>query len=100
MGEKTLALRVGVDNDDDDDDDEGVEDKVNENEPRLAHQSTESRLQVAVLLQMPSPNHPEANNGINKHALCSVRGELAIGLMEVPWTREGHSPQSSTWSSP
>jgi hypothetical protein len=44
-----------------------------------------STLQVAVLLQMPSPpSHTvtEAENDI------SVRGELAIGLVEAPWTRE------------
>ena len=98
MGERALTLRVGVDNDDDDDD-EAVEKKV-KNEKQLAHQGTESRLQVAVLLQMPSPNRPEAHNNVNKEALeCSVRGELAIGLMEVPWTREDHSSRSSTSSS-
>lgn len=44
-----------------------------------------STLQVAVLLQMPSPpSHTvtEAQNDI------SVQGELVIGLIEAPWTRE------------
>jgi hypothetical protein len=49
-------------------------------------------LQVAVLLQIPSPPSPpprppshtvtEAQNDIG------VRGELVIGLVEAPWTRE------------
>ena len=44
-----------------------------------------STLQVAVLLQMPSPrDHPEAQNDTREELL----GELAIGLIEVPWTRE------------
>ena len=44
-----------------------------------------STLQVAVLLQMPSPrDRPEAQNDTREELL----GELAIGLIEVPWTRE------------
>jgi len=44
--------------------------------------SSRSTLQVAVLLQMPSPSHAEAQNDIRKEELL---GELAIGLIEVPW---------------
>lgn len=47
--------------------------------------SSRSTLQVAVLLQMPSPSHAEAQNDIRKEELL---GELAIGLIEVPWTSE------------
>jgi hypothetical protein len=47
-------------------------------------------LQVAVLLQMPSPPPPpqtshtvtEVQNDI------SARGELVVGVVEAPWTRE------------
>jgi hypothetical protein len=56
----------------------------------MMHQAaigSRSTLQVAVFLQMPSPprSHTvteEAQNDI------SVRGELAIGLVELPWTGE------------
>ena len=44
-----------------------------------------STLQVAVLLQMPSPrHHPEVQNDAPEELL----GELAIGLIGVPWTTE------------
>lgn len=52
---------------------------------RQAPTGSSRTLQVAVLLQMPSrPSHivTEAQNDI------SVGGELAIGLVETPWTRE------------
>ncbi len=58
-----------------------------------------STLQVAVLLQMPSPPIPshtvitEAQNDI------SVRRELAIGLVAIPWTRENPSSHQGTTSS-
>lgn len=55
---------------------------------QMRHATTSSgTLQVAVLLQMPSPpSHTvtEAENDIG------VRGELAIGLVEAPWTIEHH----------
>jgi len=41
-----------------------------------------STMQVAVLLRMPSPPSHAVHNDI------SVRGELAIGLVEASWTRE------------
>ena len=90
MAEKAATLG-------DDDDDEGVGE---ENEKQLAHEGTESRLQVAVLLQMPSLNRAGTHNKVNEEAReCSVRDELAIGLMEVPWTssedhysRNGQTP--------
>ena len=52
-------------------------------------------LQVAVLLQMPSPPPPpqtshtvtEIRNDIN------ARGELVVGVVEAPWTREPPSSQ-------
>jgi hypothetical protein len=82
MGEKALASRVGIDCDGDG---KGVEEKENENEneneKQHAHQSTEGRLQVAVLLQMLSPNRPEVHNKINKDALeCSVGVSWPSGL--------------------
>jgi len=94
MVEKAATLRAGED-DDDDDGDEGVE---NENEKQPAREEgAESRLRVAVLLQMPSLNRAETHNKDNEDARgCSVRGELAIGLMEVPWTSEDHHSQNGT----
>jgi len=44
-----------------------------------------STLQVAVLLQMPSPPSHTVTKAQND---ISVQGELAIGLVEAPWTRE------------
>ena len=45
-----------------------------------------STLEVAVLLRMPSPpSHTVTEAPQND---ISVRGELAIGLVEAPWTRE------------
>jgi len=44
-----------------------------------------STLQVAVLLQMPSPPSHTVTEAQNDN---SVRGDLAIGLVEAPWTRE------------
>ena len=46
-----------------------------------------STLQVAVLLQMPSPRHTEAQNDTGEE-LLGYQGELAIGIIEVPWTSE------------
>lgn len=94
MVEKAATLRVGED--DDDDGDEGAE---NENEKQPAREEgTESRrLRVAVLLQMPSLNRAETHNKVNEDARgCAVRGELAIGLTEVPWTSEAHGSQNGT----
>jgi hypothetical protein len=45
-----------------------------------------STLQVAVLLQMPSPPSNAVTEAPQND--ISVRGELAIGLVETPWTRE------------
>ena len=45
-----------------------------------------SSLQVAVLLQMPSPPSNTVTEASQNDT--SVRGELAIGLVETPWTRE------------
>ena len=92
----TLRLRVG----EDDDDIETLENE--EDEKRLAlREGAESLLQVAVLLQMPSPpNCAEARNNVDEEALgSSFRGELAVGLMELPWIREEHCSRKSTTSS-
>jgi hypothetical protein len=56
--------------------------------------SSGSTLQVAVLLQMPSPRHSEAQNDTREELL----GELAIGLIEVPWTREDPYSRERTTS--
>jgi hypothetical protein len=49
-----------------------------------------STLQVAVLLQMPSPPPSHTVTEAPQNDI-SVRGELVIGLVEAPWTRE-HPP--------
>ena len=49
-------------------------------------------LQVAVLLQMPCPSHAEAQQNAISEELLGHRGELAIGLIEVPWTSEKRTP--------
>ena len=48
-----------------------------------------SDLQVAVLVTMPSPFHAQSHVG---HAVSrrSLRDELAIGLIEMPWIKEDH----------
>lgn len=85
--------------------DDGVQEKEEENdedetesksERRGAREGIGGRLQVAVLLQMPSPYCAEK---VSEESLkCPVRGELAIGLMEVPWTREDHHSLKRTSS--
>jgi hypothetical protein len=59
--------------------------------------SGSSTLQVAVLLQMPSPRHAEAQND-TREELLGYRGELAIGLIEVPWTSEDRYSRERTTS--
>lgn len=43
-----------------------------------------SDLHVAVLVAMPSPHHARRSHD----GRSSLRGELAIGLIEVPWIKE------------
>jgi hypothetical protein len=45
-----------------------------------------STLRVAVLLQMPSPSSHTVTEASQND--IGVRGELAIGLVEAPWTRQ------------
>lgn len=54
-----------------------------------------SDLQVAVLVAMPSPFHAQSHDGADQGASgSSLRGELTIGLIEVPWIKEDrHSPK-------
>jgi len=48
-------------------------------------------LRVAVLLRMPAPSCTEAaHSDVGEVSGFPVQGELAIGLIEVPWTREDH----------
>jgi len=54
-----------------------------------------STVQVAVLLRMPSPRHAEAQND-TREELLGYRGELAIGVIEVPWTSEDHCSRERT----
>ncbi|KAI0302393.1 hypothetical protein B0F90DRAFT_211033 [Multifurca ochricompacta] len=53
-------------------------------------------LQIAVLLAMPSPSPVKVHNSVGRQRPGSpFRDELAIGLIEVPWTREYlHSPET------
>lgn len=46
-------------------------------------------LQVAVLVAMPSPLHAQSHDGVGQETLgSSLRDELAIGLIEMPWIKE------------
>jgi hypothetical protein len=46
-------------------------------------------LQAAVLLAMPSPARAKAHDDVGEESQrCSFGKELAIGLVEVPWTRK------------
>ena len=56
----------------------------------LSQTTGSSTLQVAVLLQMPSP--PSTSHAVMEEAQndTTVRGELAIGLVEAPWTSREH----------
>jgi hypothetical protein len=45
-------------------------------------------LQVAVLLQMPTPPPPPSHTVTEAQNDISARGELAIGLVEAPWTTD------------
>ncbi|KAI0294429.1 hypothetical protein BC826DRAFT_1012318 [Russula brevipes] len=59
-------------------------------------QCTGESVQVAVLVQMPSPTrHYEANV---ESLARPFHGELAVGLIEVPWTREDHPAVRRTTS--
>ena len=71
---------------------DSVEVEVQDEEKRslsvqqMRHATTSSgTLQVAVLLQMPSPPSHTVTESENE---IGVRGELAIGLVEAPWTTE------------
>jgi len=51
--------------------------------------SSHGTLQVAVFLQMPSPSPASPSHTVTETRNdISVRGELAVGLVEIPWTRE------------
>jgi len=64
------------------------DEKEHENEKQGAREGIDGLLRVAVLLQMPSPNC--AGKASEGSLECPVRGELAVGLMEIPWSREDH----------
>jgi len=82
----------GVEEEEENDEDEKENESKSEKQGGL--EGLGGRLQVAVLLQMPSPNRAEK---FNEESLeCPVRGELAIGVMDVPWTREDHHPLKRT----
>jgi len=57
-----------------------------------------STLQVAVLLQMPSPSPPPLSPSHTTVTRIrndvSVRGELVIGVVEIPWAGEHHAASS------
>jgi hypothetical protein len=92
---KTHTRWFGGDDDDDDSDDidEGTEEQ---SEKQFAREGTLTgcQLQVAILVQMPSPTRTGAHDKVNETAVleCPVQGELAIGITEMPWAwaREDH----------
>lgn len=52
-----------------------------------------SRLQVAVLVAMPSPLHAQSHDRVGREASGStLRNELTIGLIETPRIKEGRHP--------
>lgn len=53
---------------------------------QAAATGSSSTLRVAVLLQMPSTSSHTVTEAAQND--IGVRGELAIGLVEAPWTRE------------
>ena len=87
---KDPTTRIGNDSveEEEEENDEDEKEKEDEKQGVREPEGIGGRLQVAVLLQMPSPNRAER---VSEESLeCPVRGELAIGVMDVPWTREGH----------
>jgi len=79
-------VRVGRDSVDAEEKDEEKKKCPSVQQMRQAATGSNSTLQVAVFLQMPSPppSHTVTEEAQND---LSVRGELAIGLVEAPWTR-------------
>jgi len=77
-----------------------AEGEVVKEEQRLSDASgTNGSLRVAVLLRMPSPSCTEATpSDVGEVSECPVQGELAIGIIEVPWTREYHYPPKGSTS--
>ncbi|KAI0251179.1 hypothetical protein BJV78DRAFT_1282688 [Lactifluus subvellereus] len=68
-------------------------DNVHGEEENGKQQSRISNLQVAILLAMPSPHRAKGHNDVNEEPTqSSFQEELAIGLIEVPWTRENDDP--------
>ncbi|KAH9956483.1 hypothetical protein BC827DRAFT_1270854 [Russula dissimulans] len=66
-------------------------------EKQLLSEDANGRLRLAVLLRMPSPSHTEAaHSDVGGVSGCPVQGELAIGLIEVPWTGEDLRDPSDT----
>lgn len=87
---KDPTPRIGDDGveEEEEEEEKDEDEKGQENEKRGAREGIDGRLRVAVLLQMPSP---KCAGKVSEESLeCPVRGELAIGLMEIPWTREDH----------
>ena len=81
--------------------DDGEEKLPVRREGRIGTSTTGSRstLQVAVLLQMPSPRHGAQGQNLIRRELLGHQGELAIGLIEVPCTREQHYSRERTTTS-
>ncbi|KAI0002158.1 hypothetical protein BJV74DRAFT_36843 [Russula compacta] len=73
--------------------DSAEEDREKEQEQEQQQQhvrdGNDSSLQVAVLLQMPTPGRAGPHNDVSEELLrCPVRDELVIGLIGVPWAGE------------
>ena len=80
MNEAEVSSRAGGSN-------SICEEKDEEKQMRQgAATGSSTTLQVAVLLQMPSP--PARHTVTDAQNDISVRDELVLGLVEAPWTRE------------
>lgn len=65
------------------------EDREKEQQQQHLRDGDDSSMQVAVLLQMPTPGRAGLHNDVGEELLpCPVRDEFVIGLIGVPWARE------------
>lgn len=59
------------------------------------------RLQVGVLVAMPSQLHTKTHDGVGQELSGSpLRDGLAIGLIEMPWIEEGRRFRKSRLNTP
>jgi hypothetical protein len=71
--------------------DEEAKNRENNSKSKSGVRVGGGRMQVAVLLAMPSPLRAKAlpDHVGGDPSRCSFREELAIGLIQVPWDQRG-----------